>query len=118
MRQQHIHLEVCPTSNIQTNVCNSLEEHPVDRLYRDGVSLSINTDSRTITETTLSREYRELEQTFRWGKEELLRCNLEAIRAAFLPEQEKRRLEARLQQAYAQHSNGPQPSSAAQIALK
>jgi len=100
LKQQHIHLEVCPTSNVQTNVCNSLREHPVDRLYRDGISLSINTDSRTITDTTLSREYQELEQTFHWSREELLRCNLEAIRAAFLPAEARQRLEAQLMQAY------------------
>ena len=100
LKQQHIHLEVCPTSNVQTNVCNSLREHPVDRLYRDGISLSINTDSRTITDTTLSREYQELEQTFQWSREELLRCNLEAIRAAFLPAEARQRLEAQLMQAY------------------
>ena len=100
LKEQHIHLEVCPTSNVQTNVCKSLREHPVDRLYRGGISLSINTDSRTITDTTLSREYQELEQTFQWSREELLRCNLEAIRAAFLPAEARQRLEAQLMQAY------------------
>ena len=100
LKQQHIHLEVCPTSNVQTNVCKSLRDHPVDRLYRGGISLSINTDSRTITDTTLSREYQELEQTFQWSREELLRCNLEAIRAAFLPAEARQRLEAQLMQAY------------------
>ena len=100
LKQQHIHLEVCPTSNVQTNVCKSLRDHPVDRLYRGGISLSINTDSRTITDTTLSREYQELEQTFHWSREELLRCNLEAIRAAFLPAEARQRLEAQLMHAY------------------
>ena len=100
LKQQHIHLEVCPTSNVQTNVCKSLRDHPVDRLYRSGISLSINTDSRTITDTTLSREYQELEQTFQWSREELLRCNLEAIRAAFLPAEARQRLESQLMQAY------------------
>jgi len=100
LKQQGIHLEVCPSSNVQTAVCSSLAAHPVDRLYRHGVSLSINTDSRTINDTTLEREYQELEQTFAWRREELLRCNLEAMKAAFLPSSEKRRLEARLLQAY------------------
>lgn len=100
LKQQGIHLEVCPSSNVQTAVCSSLAQHPVDRLYRQGVSLSINTDSRTINDTTLEREYQELEQAFAWGREELLRCNLEAMKAAFVPSSEKRRLEARLLQAY------------------
>ena len=100
LKQHGIHLEVCPSSNVQTAVCTSLAGHPVDRLYRQGVSLSINTDSRTINDTSLEREYQELEQTFAWGREELLRCNLEGLKAAFLPEKEKRRLEARLLQVY------------------
>src|SRR5947209_1712711 len=100
LKQQKIHLEVCPSSNVQTAVCKSIADHPVDRLYRQGVPLSINTDSRTINDTTLEHEYQGMEQAFGWDREELLRCNLEAVKAAFLPEGEKRRLESRLQQAY------------------
>ena len=100
LKQQGIHLEVCPSSNVQTNVCHSLHEHPVDQLYRSGVSLGINTDGRGIAYTSLEREYGELEQVFGWGQDKFLKCNLEAIRAAFLPIQAKQRLESRLTAAY------------------
>jgi len=100
LRERGIHLEVCPGSNVQTNVCGSLQDHPVDRLYRAGVSLGINTDCRTITDTTLEREYHDLSRTFAWGRGEFLRCNLAALRAAFLPDEIKRKLEARLRTAW------------------
>jgi adenosine deaminase len=100
LREKGIHLEVCPTSNVQTNICRSIHEHPVDHLYRQGVPLNINTDCRTISDTNLRKEYRQLSQTFGWSKDDLLKCNLAGLRAAFLPEETKARLESRLVEAY------------------
>jgi adenosine deaminase len=82
--EKEIHLEVCPTSNVQTNVYNTIEDHPIDRLYRAGISLSVNTDSRTLTNTTLEREYALLHQHFGWGEEEFKRCNQYAEDASFV----------------------------------
>lgn len=95
-----VHLEVCPSSNVQTNVYDTMAEHPADRLLRAGVSVGINTDSRTLTNTTLEREYRLLEQYFGWGPEELLQCNINAAKAAFLPEEKKQYLIRRLEAGY------------------
>jgi len=100
LRERNIHLEVCPSSNVQTNVCHSLREHPIDRLSQAGVSLSVNTDARTITDTTLAREYGELNRTFNWGRKEFLKCNLDAARNAFVPDEVRQRLAARLCAAY------------------
>ena len=61
LKQQGIHLEVCPTSNVMTSICGSLRDHPVDRLYRSGVSLGVNTDCRGIADIDLRREYAGLE---------------------------------------------------------
>jgi adenosine deaminase len=96
-----IHLEICPTSNIQTNVYASYDDHPIDRLYTEGIALSVNTDTRTITPITLSREYERLHHSFGWSREQFLRCNRSALRAAFLPEEKKHELDLRLQQAFA-----------------
>ncbi|NRB65093.1 MAG: adenosine deaminase, partial [Saprospiraceae bacterium] len=62
--QMKVHFEVCPTSNVQTNVIGTFADHPVDRLYRAGHSVSINTDGRTLCNTTLSEEYIRLQETF------------------------------------------------------
>lgn len=92
----NIHLEVCPTSNIQTDVFPSIEDHACNKLYESGISMSINTDARTISNVSLSDEYETLEKVFGWGKGHFLRCNLEAVKHAFLLEEEKERLRRKL----------------------
>jgi adenosine deaminase len=82
--ENNIHLEICPTSNIQTNVYSTLNDHTVDLLLRKGISLSINTDSRTISNTTLSMEYQKLRQTFGWTDEHFRKCAEWARQATFL----------------------------------
>jgi adenosine deaminase len=106
LKANHVHLEICPTSNVQTGAVRLLAEHPVDRLYRSGVSLSINTDARAISETTLEREYEIMRKQFNWGSAELLACNLEAVRAAFIPDAVKLRLEQKLVSAYGAAASG------------
>jgi adenosine deaminase len=108
LKQERIHLEVCPTSNLQTRAVRSMSEHPVDGLYRSGVSLSINTDGRAISETNLEREYGIMRDEFKWGSAELLACNLEAVRAAFIPGAVKLRLEQKLIAAYGAAASGAQ----------
>lgn len=84
LRAGKIHLEVCPSSNVQTRAFPAYAEHCIDELYRSGVSLGINTDARTITNVTLEQEYARLRQAFSWDEEEFLTCNREALRAAFI----------------------------------
>ncbi len=98
LRRTGIHLEVCPTSNVQTNVCGEYRDHPVDRLFRAGVSLSISTDTRTITNITLRQEYDKLHDTFGWDKAQFAACNRAAIDAAFAPDDVKARVLGRLNQ--------------------
>ena len=101
LKDRGIHLEVCPTSNVQTNIYHTIKDHSVDRLYRAGVPLSVNTDSRTMTGTSLDNEYRELNQAFGWNPAQFLACNLAGIQAAFLPQEAKARLETLLKAGYA-----------------
>jgi adenosine deaminase len=96
IKARNLHLEVCPSSNIQVGVFADYGDHPVDRLSRRGLSLSINTDARTVAPLTLSLEYRRLAKCFGWQTGEFLAHNLEAVRHAFLPEQDKAGLSARL----------------------
>lgn len=100
LKENQIHLEVCPTSNVQTNVVDKIENHPADRIYRSGVSMSINTDARTISDVTLTSEYDLLTRLFRWQQGHFLQCNLEAIKHAFLPEEKKTALRNRFTDAW------------------
>lgn len=97
LRTRHIHLEVCPSSNVQTRTSPSFGEHAVDRLFRSGVPIGINTDARTITNVTLEREYARLRQHFHWSDAEFNACNREALQAAFIDEPLRTRLLASLQ---------------------
>lgn len=92
LRAHRIHLEVCPSSNVQTRTAPTYAEHCVDQLYRDGVSIGINTDARTITNVTLEQEYARLSQNFGWGEDELMSCNREALGAAFISDDLRDRL--------------------------
>ena len=101
LRARNIHLEACPTSNLQTNMYADYADHPIDRLYRSGVSVGVNTDTRTITHITLTEEYAKLSQTFGWGAEQFLRCNTNALQAAFIADDVREGLLRRLRAGYA-----------------
>ena len=100
IKNEHIHLEVCPTSNVQIDLYNTYADHPIDRFYNAGLSVGINTDTRTIANVTLTQEYEKLYQAFGWDKRHFFCCNLNAIHASFLPEHIKKRLEDRLRADY------------------
>jgi adenosine deaminase len=99
LKRERIHLEVCPTSNLQTGISQNYAEHAVDDLYRAGVPLSISTDTRTITNITLTEEYRNLEEHFGWTAADLAACNKAAIDAAFVDEATKLALRERFAKA-------------------
>ena len=100
--EHRIHLEVCPCSNVQiVPSVEDLRHHPIDRLYRAGVPLSINTDTRMLTPTTLTHEYEEVHRVFNWTLDDFRRTNLMAVQAAFLDEEAKRRLGETINRAYA-----------------
>lgn len=98
--RERIHLEVCPTSNLQTGISRDYAEHAVDKLYRAGVPLSISTDTRTITNITLNEEYRNLEEHFGWTDPDLAACNQAAVDAAFVDESVKDAMKTQLTASY------------------
>ncbi|MCX2719112.1 adenosine deaminase [Lentiprolixibacter aurantiacus] len=100
LKKHKLHLEICPTSNIQVNVFDQIENHPVDLLYRKGLSISINTDARTISDTTLVNEYSKLEANFGWTSAHFKYCNMEAIEHAFAPQELKDKIRLKLLEAY------------------
>ena len=97
---KNIHLEVCPTSNVQTNVYPLIGHHKIDLLYKTGVSISVNTDCRTISDVTLTSEYQLLNSIFQWTVEHFYKCNLEAINHAFCTEDVKIEVRKKLERGY------------------
>jgi adenosine deaminase len=100
LKAHDIHLEVCPNSNLQTNMYPRIEDHPADRILRSGVSMSVNTDARTVTPTTLSDEYALLHLVFGWTLSDFRHCNLESIRHCFAKADLKQRLNEQIETGY------------------
>jgi len=100
LRQEQIHLEACPTCNVQTNCYDTYADHPIDRLYQAGISVGVNTDTRTINHITLSQEYAKLHETFGWDAKSFYNCNRNALQAAFVPDDVRKQLLARLAEGY------------------
>ena len=100
LRREKIHLELCPSSNLQIiPSIVSWEDHPIDRLYKAGVSLNLNTDTRMLNPATLTGEYEGMQRVFGWGASEFLRTNLTGLEAAFTDKPAKERLRKRLMSA-------------------
>lgn len=100
LKKHDIHLEVCVTSNIQTAIYEQVQDHTVNKIFESGVSMSINTDARTISDVSLTSEYALLEKVFQWRRERFLQCNLEAIDHAFTNEATKEKIRRLLVAAY------------------
>ena len=89
LKEKQITLEICPTSNIQTCVVNSIELHPIKQLYNNGILITINTDNRTVSNITLSKEYELLNKHFNFNKDDFIKFNINAINSSFLSKEEK-----------------------------
>ncbi|MES2777811.1 MAG: adenosine deaminase [Bacteroidota bacterium] len=100
LMKHDIHLEICPSSNVQTNVCDDYLSNPVDKLYKAGISLSLSTDARTITDITLNKEYEKMKQVFGWETADFFKCNVYALQAAFVPADIKANLVTRMTEKY------------------
>ena len=101
LRKERIHLELCPSSNVQIiPSILSWAHHPIDRLFRAGVSLSVSTDTRMLTPATLTGEFEGLQRTFGWSAEQFLRTNQMGVEAAFADASVKDRVRKRLAEAY------------------
>ena len=100
LKKHNIHLEVCPTSNIKTGVFESIEKHSAPKLFQSGVSMSINTDGRTISDATLTEEYELMNKVFQWNIQQLRHCNLEAIRHSFANDNIKQKIKQLIEAAY------------------
>ena len=57
LRARGITLDLCPTSNVQAGIVPTLADHPLARLHRAGVSVTLSTDDLTVSDITLSEEY-------------------------------------------------------------
>jgi adenosine deaminase len=84
VRDRGVVLELCPTSNVITNAVGSLEEHPIRRLMKAGVRVTLNSDDPHIFGIDLTHEYEELASKLAFTPEEFDLLNQEALKASFI----------------------------------
>ncbi|MFE2580792.1 adenosine deaminase [Streptomyces sp. NPDC059378] len=92
VRDRRIALEMCPTSNLQTGAATSIAEHPITALKDLGFRVTLNTDNRLVSGTTMTREMTLLVEQAGWGVEDLRTVTVNALKSAFIPFDERRAL--------------------------
>ena len=97
LAERRIPLGVCPTSNLTLGVYPSIEAHPLDRLRRAGVLVSVNTDDPRLLSTSLPREYSIASQAYGWSDEVLRDVARTSIEASFASSNVKQALKQSLQ---------------------
>lgn len=88
IKEKNITLEVCPKSNLDTNMYEKLSNHPIKKLYDMGLLVTINTDNRTVSNTNLTKSYQDLQEVFSFTKQDFLKMNETALQSAFLNQAE------------------------------
>ena len=89
VRDRRIPLELCPTSNLQTGAAKSYAEHPIGALAKLRFRITLNTDNRLMSQTSMSFEMSEAVKAFGWDFTELQRVTINAMKSAFIPYPER-----------------------------
>jgi adenosine deaminase len=89
IRDKRIPLELCPSSNVQTGAAPSIAEHPIGLLHKLRFRVTVNTDNRLMSGTSLSREMALLVEAFGYGWRDLQWFTINAMKSAFIPFDER-----------------------------
>ncbi|MHA4987522.1 adenosine deaminase [Cetobacterium somerae] len=92
VKEKNIFLEMCPTSNVQTKAVNSFDAHPILDFHRDGIKVTINTDNRTVSNTTLTNECHVIKENFEIDLDTYKNIYFNSVDAAFTDCQTKEKL--------------------------
>ncbi|MGN9911960.1 adenosine deaminase [Phytohabitans sp. LJ34] len=89
VRDKRIPLELCPSSNVQTGAAPSIAEHPIGLLRDLRFRVTVNTDNRLMSGTSMSREMALLVEAFGYGWAEMQWFTINAMKSAFIPFDER-----------------------------
>jgi adenosine deaminase len=95
-RERGAVFEVCVTSNYQSGVVTSLDDHPLPRMIEAGLKVTINTDDPSVSRITLAHEYQRASEDLKVPLETLRQCVMNAVQSAFLADADKAKLAAGL----------------------
>jgi len=101
VRDRRIPLEVCPRSNVQTGAAASIAEHPIGLLADLGFRVTVNTDNRLMSRTSMSVEMQGLVDELGWDLAQLEKVTVNAMKSAFLHYDERVELIHRIKEQYA-----------------
>src|SRR4051812_2130879 len=102
VRDKRIPLELCPHSNIQTGAAASIAEHPIGLLTKLRFRVTVNTDNRLMSGTSMTHELASLVEAFGYGLDDLRWFTINAMKSAFLPFDERLAIiEERIKPEYA-----------------
>ena len=85
VRDRRIPLELCPTSNVNTGVCPSIAQHPIGMLRRLRFRVTVNTDNRLMSATSMTQEFAQLRDAFGWTLADVEWATINAMKSAFAP---------------------------------
>ncbi len=89
VRDKRIPLELCPTSNLQTGAAPSYREHPIGLLRRLHFRVTVNTDNRLMSDTSMSREFGHLVEAFGYTLNDMEWVTVNSMKSAFIPFDER-----------------------------
>jgi len=89
VRDRRIPLEMCPSSNVQTGAATSIAKHPIGLLRKLGFRVTVNTDNRLMSGTSMTREMTLLSEAFGYGLDDLQWFTVNAMKSSFIPFDER-----------------------------
>ena len=92
IRDRRIPLELCPTSNVNTGVCASIADHPIGLLRRLRFRVTVNTDNRLMSDTSMTGEFTSLNEAFGYGIDDFEWLTVNAVKSAFAPFDQRLRI--------------------------
>jgi len=91
VNDHRIPLEMCLTSNLQTRAVSDIRDHPLGYYFRQGLRVTVNTDNRLMSATTVTNEILLAVRAFRLSPYEVKRIIINGFKSSFLPYADKAR---------------------------
>lgn len=101
VHEEQIALEMCPTSNLHINAVSAPEHHPIGIFHRAGFNVTVNTDNRLMSSTSMTDEFSLVVEHHRFTKDDLETVTRRATDAAFCDESTRRAVRDRVAAGYA-----------------
>ena len=89
VKERQIVLGMCTTSNVQTKAVHQYSEHAIGNLHKDGRKVRINTDNRTVSNTTMEKEIYLVNKEYNLSEEDYRQIYLNSVEASFADQETK-----------------------------